>query len=515
MAAVIMLVAAWLVGLNAALIRISAEKERAVEHEKAASAARDKARVNEAFALQTLNDVIGTFHDGLRDRPGLRDLRDQLLFTAAEKLHNFRKDGVASLRGLQSAEVLRRTNIALNQRFGDAYFALGRVEDALPYYRLMESLVREMYDDSPENPDARKFMAACSNKLADAFTRLGQLRRARDHYREGLAYRQQWVELLERASNVDGDALMNAKWDISVSYLLLAGVHLLSGDPVAANNALQQSNPWAAAVPEGARFQSAKDFLEMSLRFERYGDVRARIDGFEAAQPEYEEAIRLLEQGLQHPKVTKLRIRRQLAHCCLSLGDALLRLNRDTSAALTQYQRAGQICEELLSQDPQDTESKVLLAAACYQQGLAALRQNDVPRSEDQFERSLELRNEISKAAPQDVLFQADLMMSLARLGLHQDALQIAATMRQRLDEPVASYLAGRCFSVCAGTVREAGREGPPPETGEPSLRHDLESKAVDAIRQALQHGWKDLRWMETDPDLVYIDLVPLLKKSP
>ncbi len=504
LAIVLILLVSWLVGLNAALVRISTEKEVAVENEAAAKAARDQARVNEAFAVQTLNDVIGSFHDGLRDRPGLHELRDELLFQAAEKLRDFQSR--KELDVAQTADILRRTQIALHQRFGDALLASGRVEDALGEYEQMEALAREMHQEAPNRPNSNRFMASCANKLADALIRLGKLDQARDQYRRGLDYRKQWVRLLQQDPKTTAGALMNAKWDVSVSYLLLCGIDLQLGDLSTAEDDLEQSNPWAAAIPTDAEFQSAKDYLEMALRGERQADVAWRKGELDAARATYERSITLLQKGLGQERITKFRIQKQLADCLLSLGDLHLRLLQDAATAQTYYEQAGTIGEQLRAQDAQDIESTSLLAKSLYRQALAAQQVNDPGTSGRLFEQCLALRQGLVESVPQDVLYQVDLMMVLARCGQDLEAASIASVVEQRLAQPCGSLHAARCYAICAAVVGRDAAESQPARASRTDMRDEYLLAAQSALHRASERGWGDLRALETDPDLNMID---------
>lgn len=483
------LAVAWVVGLNAALVRISSERD-------GANAARDQARYSEAQAMQTLNDVVGVLQDGLRDRPDLQDLRLELLEIAFERL---KKTGTARPAGT-SVEDTRtlslRTSAAAHQRMADIYVETGRLGLALDTYRRMQSIVEELHGIDSDSPVLNKYMAACSNKLGDVYVRLGQFRLAAGHYDSGKQFRQRWVELLQRDPKVDKWDIINAQWDTGVSCLLLTDLALRMGDINQAARHLKEADHWASFLPEDVELTSAKDYFEMATRRLRKGDVLWRQQDIEGAKSSYEQSIALLEDGLKKVTQDSVRLQGALADACLNLADLLAYRVKTSDAADGMYRRAFEICQGLHERDPRNVLVTAQLADAEYRW---ATFQAQVQQLADESTRQLyadclTLCQELVQAAPEDRTFQAQLMMALARNGEVAAATESARQLASDFSPPVGAFRAACSYAV--SSLESSHGDG---ATSQENSYADL---AIQTLRQALAEGWNDRGVLAADPDL-------------
>lgn len=503
--AVAALLVAWLVVLNMAIVRISREKQATEE-------ALLLARSNEAFAQRTLHSVMATVHDNLRDQVDPRKIRQSVLRIAEQQLESFKDREQKPLTPEESADLLRRTQAAMYQRIADSFFEVGRTKEAMANYQQMAVLIKQMYDVAPDSPQSQKFMAACVNKLGDTYYQLGQFSAALDSYQEALRYRKDWVALLEQQPDTEAYALMNAKWQVSVSCLLVCRVHLHLGQSQAAARVLDDSRPWAAAVLGAGElaitkeflslFQSANDFLEMANRFETEGDVSLALESVASSKEHYGNAITILEEGIGREKITKLRLRRELVRCRLKLGDVYLRYDRDDAKAEREYLKAEVIAKELNRRDAESIDTLRLLGAVYDRLGMVAATRDEPILRKERLEKALETHEQSVKQASQNMLARIDLMMALARIGRHVEATEIAAAVKESVDDPAGAYAVAKCYAVCSEVVEDQ------------KLQQSYRDAAFEAVRAARQTGWKDLRTAESDPDLVAIDVAKAFAES-
>jgi hypothetical protein len=90
---------------------------------------------------------------------------------------------------------------------------------------------------------------------------------------------------------------------------------------------------------------------------------------------------------------------------------------------------------------------------------------------------------------------QRDLMMSLAQVGRHREAAELAETVRTKLPkDPGALVDIACCYAVCSAVV--------PAAKPEKQTQERYVTKAFDALKQALDAGFGDKVNLETEPDL-------------
>jgi serine/threonine-protein kinase len=504
-----LLVLAWMVGLNVALVRIARERD-------AANLARDQAVHNKSESRATLNFVVGEVQDKLRDRPGLHDLRQQLLKDSLVKLQELERSesgNLTKISPLENRKLVLRTEAGAHQRMGDILVETGQISSALERYTRMASLVDEFYALDPNGIDPNRFMAACSNKLGDVYARLGRLDIARKHYQRGQQYRVQWVEALKGAQ-VDKWKIINAQWDTAVSSLLLTNIDLQLGDLDAARRALEEADVWAASLPADVAPSSIKEFFEMATRELRRGDCLWRMDEPDRALASYRKAVELLEQSLKRITQDSVRLQSALTNACLVLGDFYLQRPETIADAKTCYERAVDIARSLRDRDPRYVSVSADLAAGLYRLGALAERQADKEASQTYFQQCLVLYQQLVLAAPEDRTFQANLMRAQARCGLIGPAVEAAERLRTELPAPLGAYTAATGYAICAGsaaTTTSATASVP----NQDDRTSEFSTLAIEQLEHALATGWNDRLAIAANPDFDSLHDQPEFKHLP
>jgi len=126
-----------------------------------------------------------------------------------------------------------------------------------------------------------------------------------------------------------------------------------------------------------------------------------------------------------------------------------------------------------------------------------------------------------AKNDPQDISVQKPLMVNLARCGQYRRAVQVAEAVRKHVpDDEEALFNIACCYALCVPAVAFA-RTADKLTSDEVQLQKRYAASAIDALRQAISHGYRDLQGLQIDPDLDpirdqpgFIALVNELKKS-
>jgi hypothetical protein len=130
-----------------------------------------------------------------------------------------------------------------------------------------------------------------------------------------------------------------------------------------------------------------------------------------------------------------------------------------------------------------------------------ACRQLDDASAGQHLERSLELRKQLAEKAPEDVGFQQDLALSLARTGKTDESTKIADKLLEKSpEEPSVLYIVASAYALCAAAVDPPEQD---PGAGETqSRRQEYLDKALKTLQQAVAHGYQGAALIQIDPDL-------------
>src|SRR5262249_2849592 len=129
------------------------------------------------------------------------------------------------------------------------------------------------------------------------------------------------------------------------------------------------------------------------------------------------------------------------------------------------------------------------LARVHYDIASTALRRGDRKAAADHYRESLRLREVLAKGNDTSAL--RDLMTTLARCGETARAIGLAQRLTQSLaHEAAVLFDVACCYAICQGLATEG------------TLREHYTAQALESLRQAVSHGYKDVVSLETEPDL-------------
>src|SRR5262249_780891 len=104
----------------------------------------------------------------------------------------------------------------------------------------------------------------------------------------------------------------------------------------------------------------------------------------------------------------------------------------------------------------------------------------------------LEARAALQKSDAKNIQRKIELMLVQAQLGMHQSASQAAAEVER--DAPKHS---GKLFlAACAESLNTRA------VSGDSALEKKYSDRAVNILTQAIDHGYRDLRSLQTVPEL-------------
>jgi hypothetical protein len=139
------------------------EKEQATKERGEVEEARDQARQRTRLALDAFNLMVFDVQHKLENRPGTRELRQDLLRNARQGLRQL-------LREAQRQGNPDSTLVWAHFAMGDVELLLGNTQTARKQYEEAHELARRLAEADPQNAQAQR-------ALSVSFTKLGEVRR--------------------------------------------------------------------------------------------------------------------------------------------------------------------------------------------------------------------------------------------------------------------------------------------------------------------------------------------------
>jgi hypothetical protein len=116
------------------------------------------------------------------------------------------------------------------------------------------------------------------------------------------------------------------------------------------------------------------------------------------------------------------------------------------------------------------------------------------------YRRALSIRQQLAEAAPKNPDRRINLMIAQARCGLRREATQIAEELRQEAPKnPGFLFQIACCYALCVAGSSTADEQAAASRDKE---SRDFGKTALDALRLAVDAGYRDFSGIEHDPDL-------------
>jgi len=236
---------------------------------------------------------------------------------------------------------------------------------------------------------------------------------------------------------------------------------------------------------------------------------------------ELAKAIKLHEDLLKQREATfaerrwSLKARRELADAQGKLGDDLMLAKRNDEGH-KMYVASRDLFQQVRAAEPDDPIYRGLVAHAHYRCGTSFDRLGDAKAARHEFEEGVKLRlsvyNEVTDQR-QKLNMQPQLMLALARCGKHEEAAEMASSVRKNLGVmPIHLAEAGSCFGICAAMVAP-GKKADQFMPEEKQLRKKYLDLALACFEEARQKKYDDILFMDYDADFDSLHQEPEFQK--
>ena len=420
------------------------------------------ARKQTQFALQANNDMVFSIQDRLANRPGMQDLRKELLERARDGLKRIIED--ARQQGtpdhtlfsshfrlghlewnLGNTEAAKKEYLAAyemtkqfaeahpndkqaqhdwgkaNTNMGDVTRQLGDTAAALPYYQTSADIDSALVAQDPDDVDAQQSFCVVTNKLGDIFLRLGRTKESLTQYQKVLKIRQRLVD--EQPDDQE------RKRQLTKSLHRLGDVKTQLGELKEAldqyEQALSVSRILAEASPKNIELQN-----EFGENHKRVGLSKLKLDDAEGALAHYESATEIL-QTLVDSDPKNATFKRNLAGTFDRLGDVLLHKMNDSKSAVNIYEKGLKIVQELAKADPGNAEMQRDLSINVEKIGDVKMYLGQASESVPFYRQALDISLKLAEVDPQNNQAQGDVAFGYVKLG---EAAQLAGDNTTALD---------------------------------------------------------------------------------
>jgi serine/threonine-protein kinase len=460
---------------------------RAEQEARREAAAHKEAGSQRKLALDTLYALIRHVEDKLRDKEGMSALRKEILQTAMDGLQKVS-------RSAETAAFADRSMGVALQRMGDVYEQLGQTEETMRLYEQSLKIFDRLAAQEPDNDWLPWNSAISFDRLGSLSAQLrGDAAAARDYYERSLRLREGLAANVRTPEIPPGQRRLA----LTVSYIKLANLTLELGDPGAARayaqKALQESEGLTAA---GLAEPTARQFQAMSCYM--LGQAEAHLGSVEEARQQLQRALVLRRRAVQE-EPTSAAAKRELGAALDAQGD-LEAEQGHAAAALEAYRQANEVYVALCKKEKDNLEDLWYLGHSHYRLAAAYQLAGDTEAAAREGAEALKVREVLVAKDPKNVQFRTELMLARARCGQHAEAARAAAELRREAGKHAGVLFSiARAYALCAAAV--GSRKGSASASGS-ALERQYGEAALDTLRQALGHGYKDREALRRNPDL-------------
>jgi tetratricopeptide (TPR) repeat protein len=481
------------------------EKEKAVDARKDAVQKKDAAVLAHGKAVDPLIDLVYRVNTrldkmpaGLRNNKDLLAIRDDVLNTTTASVRNASK--VSADAGVTPFGML-----VAHLKLGPVYKQLWQVDAAVKQFQEAIDLGTKAVAKDPNSPKARGNLALAVTSLGDTYMDLlNDGVTARKHYERAV---QLWGEAADRADSRSDPSRDVVRLRLTQVLPKLVFARMQAGDPRAAIDASQTYLAEQAELnksdPRGFAMRRA-----MALHHSFVADSLLRLGDVKTAVEEFDESLKIWDELSREQPQVALYLQNMVLVSGMR-GDASLRTG-DAAGALPFYKRA---LDEVRKMSSDSADVQGVLASTLYRHAAAVQRIDGDKAAEAEYRESLQLREPIALAAPDNLRQQALLMLGYASCGQVDKAVAIAEKV-ERGSTPASSnmvYLAG-CYALCVPAIGQ-GKPAEAMTDAEKGRRQAYVEKAIALMRQHMTPDRKDLAYLASDPDLDPIRQTPEFKK--
>jgi serine/threonine-protein kinase len=483
-----------IVAKDEAIAARNAEAE-ALENERQA---REKAEALVAGALEQNGHALEAqrvlsvlLNLRLQAIPGTQAVREELISTTMKGLEatiaSMEKLGTVA-RDKEGFAVATRTLAGINQRAGLIAIEYGKYDETARYFRRMEELSEQLAAAEPDALEPIKVKAAVKATLGDfQIDQIGDTKAAVKYFEQALALRREW-QTREPAND-------QAKRGVANILGALAHALLKLGDPAKARalyrEEIELRDQFSPALAEDIEVRREGAGLRSTL-----GDLSISLGDPAAGRENFELALKL-RRKIAADKPDETQAHRDVLLSLEKIGTHELIYTRAPKAALGYYQEALDGFLARLKADESAALAKMDVARVQYYVGTALLRAGDRDAAMNHYRKCRDIREALAKD-PKTKINSLDLMLAVGRTGDHARASAIAEGMIKEPPLDARIYFHAACgFALSAEAATSM-----PPTAGSARLARHYTERSLASLRLALEHGWKSVAEVATDPDL-------------
>jgi serine/threonine-protein kinase len=467
----------------AALAQLNAE--RAELKEKEAEHNEKIAQEQASTAVEALKTVGGEVNHTLQSNPNMAELRLRVEKIVVDQIDKVK-------RTTENSSEWFLTRAGAHQQLGYIYREMGKLDEYAKHMQIAEKYVEDMTKADPNDPFFQRALAKIKNAVGDlTMFDLGNAEQARAHYAQALDLRK---EIAEKFPSDD------ANIGVANNLGLLAMVATKLGDPQTAWKLQQEEQEWRAKLSRDYVANNLQAQREQSGLYEKMGETLIKLGDPIRAQEYYDMSFNLRDEiARQQPGHVEAQM--DVALALNDFGHVNLMTLNDPRSARKYYQRALERLEKLHKENPQNIYITSTLSATHYYVATAALRDGDTAAADENYQKCLDLRRGLA-TNPKAKMAEIDLIVALARCGYHEEAAHRVDDVLKNPSQDNQIYFQAACgYALSYGAVV---RSKPMDQwnEAEKAVAKAYSDKAFDALQHGVEHGWKDLNSLQSDPDL-------------
>jgi tetratricopeptide (TPR) repeat protein/tRNA A-37 threonylcarbamoyl transferase component Bud32 len=458
------------------------QRNQAVIARTAAETSSRVAQEQRRVALDAVGQLVTTVRTELMKKPDLQGVLKAVLAIAQSSLDKIAQNPLVDI------SLNDTTRAALHDATAQLHQELGNTPAALADFNKAVDIYQAILDKAADGPDKE----VVKKNLIIVLLSLGHCTMRTESQAAAQAYYERAAQLVRRVD----DKTSNDSRKTLIEYLIHVGIVTGNRRPREARenyvNALRVAEEIARQETEARGKPSVDTRLTLWRTHFFIGGIEKRLRELTASDQHIATA-RTLAAALVAEEPGNHGRMRLLALTHERIGDLRLRTNKPQDAA-GEFATAAGLFKTIADANRKNVNAQADLARTLYSQGLAADRSGDPAAAARHFRAAVDIqKSRVNLATDMDA--KRDLMMSLAHVGNHAEAAEMAETVRVKLPkDPGALLDIACCYAVCAAAVPAAGAEK--------EVHEHYASKALEALKQAIDNGYGDKVNVETEPDL-------------
>jgi tetratricopeptide (TPR) repeat protein len=404
----------------------------------------------------------------------------------------------------------RQSLAASYNSLGIVLAATGRKQEAEESYRAALALYKQLAADFPTVPEYRHSLATSHNNLGSLLADSGRMQEARGAYLEALA--------ISRPLLAGFPTVPAYRRELAVSHQNLGTILRARGQAREAEAAYHDAT--AIFKQLATEFPGAPEYRQdLARSYLDLGIVLSAAGRAQEAEEAYRHAL-VLRKELAAAFPANPNYRQDMARTHTYLGELLRTTGRAQEAAGAQRDALA-LSQQLVADFPTVPAYQNELAGTMVNLALSLHGRGELQPARKLLEQALPHHEAALRANPRHPNYRTffrnnrlALAEILVDLGDHAAAAATAGQLLQAAVDPATDPYNAAC--LLARCVPLAERDSQQPEARRRELATAYSDRAVAALRQAVQGGFKDGAWIEKDKDLASLrgraDFQKLLK---